>query len=87
MLAYVGAVRLAAGERDGLELAPATAPVTPTSLLRVTRKGRGMRWGAKYAWFQRNARGEPERLPAIDFSQIPIGFSQIRSSLARTERK
>jgi N6-L-threonylcarbamoyladenine synthase len=39
MIAYAGAVRLAAGERDGFDLAPATV----TSLLRVTRKGRGQR--------------------------------------------
>jgi N6-L-threonylcarbamoyladenine synthase len=39
MIAYAGAVRLAAGERDGLDLSPATV----TSLLRVTRKGRGQR--------------------------------------------
>jgi N6-L-threonylcarbamoyladenine synthase len=39
MIAYVGALRLARGERDGLDLAPETR----TSLLRVTRKGRGKR--------------------------------------------
>jgi N6-L-threonylcarbamoyladenine synthase len=39
MIAYAGAVRLAVGERDGLDLAPATV----TSLRRVTRKGRGER--------------------------------------------
>ncbi len=39
MIAYAGALRLAAGERDGLELAPSTR----TALLRVTRKGGGAR--------------------------------------------
>ena len=39
MIAYAGAVRLAAGERDGMDLAPATR----TSLPRVTRKGGGRR--------------------------------------------
>jgi N6-L-threonylcarbamoyladenine synthase len=39
MIAYVGALRLAAGERDGLDLAPSTR----TALLRVTRKGGGAR--------------------------------------------
>ncbi len=39
MIAYVGALRLARGERDGLDIAPATR----TSLLRVTRKGGGKR--------------------------------------------
>jgi len=39
MIAYAGALRLARGERDGLELAPSTT----TSLLRVTRKGGGRR--------------------------------------------
>jgi N6-L-threonylcarbamoyladenine synthase len=39
MIAYAGALRLAAGERDGL----AVAPSTHTSLPRVTRKGAGVR--------------------------------------------
>ncbi|EYF00164.1 tRNA (adenosine(37)-N6)-threonylcarbamoyltransferase complex transferase subunit TsaD [Chondromyces apiculatus] len=39
MIAYAGALRLAAGERDDLDLAPATR----TSLPRVTRKGGGAR--------------------------------------------
>lgn len=39
MIAYAGALRLAEGERDDLDLAPATV----TSLLRVTRKGGGRR--------------------------------------------
>jgi N6-L-threonylcarbamoyladenine synthase len=39
MIGYVGALRLAAGERDGLDLSPSTR----TSLPRVTRKGRGLR--------------------------------------------
>ena len=39
MIAYAGAVRLAAGERDGMNLAPSTK----TSLPRVTRKGSGIR--------------------------------------------
>jgi len=39
MIAYAGAVRLAAGERDGLDLGPATT----TELPRITRKGRGKR--------------------------------------------
>jgi N6-L-threonylcarbamoyladenine synthase len=39
MIAYAGALRLEAGERDGLDLAPATR----TTLPRVTRKGRGAR--------------------------------------------
>ena len=39
MIAYAGAVRLAAGERDGMDLAPSTR----TSLPRVTRKGAGLR--------------------------------------------
>ena len=39
MIAYAGAVRLAAGERDGMELSPSTR----TSLPRVTRKGAGLR--------------------------------------------
>jgi N6-L-threonylcarbamoyladenine synthase len=39
MIAYAGAIRLAAGERDGLALAPSTR----TSLPRVTRKGAGIR--------------------------------------------
>lgn len=39
MIAYAGALRLAAGERDGFELAPATM----TALPRVTRKGGGPR--------------------------------------------
>jgi N6-L-threonylcarbamoyladenine synthase len=39
MIAYAGALRLARGERDGLELAPSTR----TALLRVTRKGGGRR--------------------------------------------
>ena len=39
MIAYAGALRLAAGERDGLDLAPATH----TALQRVTRKGGGKR--------------------------------------------
>jgi N6-L-threonylcarbamoyladenine synthase len=39
MIAYAGALRLAAGERDGMDLAPSTR----TSLPRVTRKGGGPR--------------------------------------------
>jgi N6-L-threonylcarbamoyladenine synthase len=39
MIAYAGALRLAAGERDGLDLAPSTK----TALARVTRKGGGPR--------------------------------------------
>ncbi|MFO0761504.1 MAG: tRNA (adenosine(37)-N6)-threonylcarbamoyltransferase complex transferase subunit TsaD [Byssovorax sp.] len=39
MIAYAGALRLARGEVDGLDLAPSTR----TSLLRVTRKGAGPR--------------------------------------------
>jgi len=39
MIAYAGAVRLAAGERDGMDLAPSTR----TALSRVTRKGGGRR--------------------------------------------
>ncbi|AKT42380.1 tRNA (adenosine(37)-N6)-threonylcarbamoyltransferase complex transferase subunit TsaD [Chondromyces crocatus] len=39
MIAYAGALRLAAGERDSLDLSPATR----TSLPRVTRKGGGLR--------------------------------------------
>jgi N6-L-threonylcarbamoyladenine synthase len=39
MIGYAGALRLAAGERDGMELGPATR----TSLPRVTRKGAGIR--------------------------------------------
>jgi N6-L-threonylcarbamoyladenine synthase len=39
MIAYAGALRLAAGERDGLDLAPSTR----TALARVTRKGGGRR--------------------------------------------
>lgn len=39
MIAYAGALRLAAGERDGFDLAPATI----TALPRVTRKGGGPR--------------------------------------------
>ena len=39
MIAYAGAIRLAAGERDGMDLAPSTR----TSLPRVTRKGAGLR--------------------------------------------
>ncbi len=39
MIAYAGALRLAAGERDGMDLAPSTR----TALLRVTRKGGGRR--------------------------------------------
>jgi len=39
MIAYAGALRLGAGERDGMDLAPATS----TALLRVTRKGGGRR--------------------------------------------
>ena len=39
MIAYAGAVRLAAGERDGFDLSPSTR----TALLRVTRKGGGRR--------------------------------------------
>jgi tRNA N6-adenosine threonylcarbamoyltransferase len=39
MIAYAGALRFAAGERDGLDLAPSTR----TSLPRVTRKGAGIR--------------------------------------------
>ncbi len=39
MIAYAGALRLAAGERDGMELSPSTR----TSLPRVTRKGSGLR--------------------------------------------
>ena len=39
MIAYAGALRLAAGERDGFDLAPSTK----TALARVTRKGGGRR--------------------------------------------
>lgn len=39
MIAYVGALRLVAGERDALDLGPETR----TALLRVTRKGGGKR--------------------------------------------
>jgi N6-L-threonylcarbamoyladenine synthase len=39
MIAYAGALRLAAGERDGMDLSPSTR----TSLPRVTRKGAGAR--------------------------------------------
>jgi N6-L-threonylcarbamoyladenine synthase len=39
MIAYAGALRLAAGERDTLDLAPETR----TALPRVTRKGGGVR--------------------------------------------
>jgi N6-L-threonylcarbamoyladenine synthase len=39
MIAYAGALRLAAGERDGFDLSPSTR----TALLRVTRKGGGRR--------------------------------------------
>jgi N6-L-threonylcarbamoyladenine synthase len=39
MIAYAGALRLAAGERDGMSLAPSTR----TALPRVTRKGGGSR--------------------------------------------
>jgi len=39
MIAYAGALRLAAGERDGMELSPSTR----TALPRVTRKGAGPR--------------------------------------------
>jgi N6-L-threonylcarbamoyladenine synthase len=39
MIAYAGALRLARGERDGMDLRPATR----TALLRVTRKGGGKR--------------------------------------------
>jgi N6-L-threonylcarbamoyladenine synthase len=39
MIAYAGALRLAAGERDGMDLAPSTR----TALPRVTRKGAGIR--------------------------------------------
>jgi N6-L-threonylcarbamoyladenine synthase len=39
MIAYAGALRLAAGERDGMDLAPSTR----TALHRVTRKGGGRR--------------------------------------------
>jgi N6-L-threonylcarbamoyladenine synthase len=39
MIAYAGAVRLAAGERDALDVSPSTR----TSLPRVTRKGGGLR--------------------------------------------
>jgi N6-L-threonylcarbamoyladenine synthase len=39
MIAYAGAVRLGAGERDGMDLSPSTR----TSLPRVTRKGSGLR--------------------------------------------
>jgi N6-L-threonylcarbamoyladenine synthase len=39
MIGYAGALRLAAGERDGMDLAPSTR----TSLPRVTRKGAGIR--------------------------------------------
>jgi N6-L-threonylcarbamoyladenine synthase len=39
MIAYAGALRLAAGERDSMALAPSTR----TSLPRVTRKGAGIR--------------------------------------------
>ncbi len=39
MIAYAGAIRLAAGERDTMDLAPSTR----TALPRVTRKGSGIR--------------------------------------------
>lgn len=39
MIAYAGALRLGAGERDGMDLSPSTR----TSLPRVTRKGAGLR--------------------------------------------
>jgi N6-L-threonylcarbamoyladenine synthase len=39
MIAYAGALRLAAGERDGMDLAPSTR----TALPRLTRKGAGLR--------------------------------------------
>jgi len=39
MIGYAGAIRLARGERDGMDLAPATK----TALPRVTRKGAGLR--------------------------------------------
>jgi N6-L-threonylcarbamoyladenine synthase len=39
MIAYAGALRLSAGERDGMDLSPSTR----TSLPRVTRKGSGLR--------------------------------------------
>jgi N6-L-threonylcarbamoyladenine synthase len=39
MIAYAGALRIEAGERDGMDLSPSTR----TSLPRVTRKGAGMR--------------------------------------------
>lgn len=39
MIAYAGALRFAAGERDGMDLSPSTR----TSLPRVTRKGSGIR--------------------------------------------
>jgi N6-L-threonylcarbamoyladenine synthase len=39
MIAYAGATRLLAGERDGMDLAPSTR----TALPRVTRKGAGLR--------------------------------------------
>jgi N6-L-threonylcarbamoyladenine synthase len=39
MIGYAGALRLAAGERDGIDLSPSTR----TSLPRVTRKGAGVR--------------------------------------------
>ncbi|HSN99815.1 MAG TPA: tRNA (adenosine(37)-N6)-threonylcarbamoyltransferase complex transferase subunit TsaD, partial [Candidatus Nanopelagicales bacterium] len=39
MIAYAGALRLAAGERDGMDLSPSTT----TALPRVTRKGGGPR--------------------------------------------
>jgi N6-L-threonylcarbamoyladenine synthase len=39
MIAYAGALRLLAGEHDGLELGPSTA----SSLTKRTRKGRGRR--------------------------------------------
>jgi N6-L-threonylcarbamoyladenine synthase len=39
MIAYAGALRLGAGERDGWDLAATSATVLP----RATRKGRGAR--------------------------------------------
>src|SRR5690606_38411753 len=45
MIAYAGALRLADGARDGLDLAPATFTVLP----RRTRKGAGPRKGARTA--------------------------------------
>jgi N6-L-threonylcarbamoyladenine synthase len=39
MIAYAGALRLSAGDRDGMDLAPSTR----TALPRVTRKGAGVR--------------------------------------------